>query len=223
MPRMCECGCGIALKGSIRRRFVNDSHRMRANRAVARGERVSAPPVEPSANGHGRARAALDAWLPRAVGAPEPLLEAAKMLADVVDDDPTNSPLWGRYWRALDALAVAALDSAPDWRETQLELKSTQAVEEYRARRYRAANTDGERGRWERMVPVGCLRGEHRWRRETVGYIDCLDCHVVRPDDWVDPPPYRGAIERGQGPLVDPVWSLHRDRFDARHDVEDEE
>jgi hypothetical protein len=137
---------------------------MRANRAAARRERSAAPPIEPSANGHGRARAALEAWLPRAGGAPEPLIEAAKMLADVVDDDPTNSPLWGRYWRAhSDALAIAAMEAAPDWRETQALLASTQAVEGYRAHQYRAAETDEERGRWERMVPIGRLFGDHRW------------------------------------------------------------
>jgi hypothetical protein len=73
------------------------------------------------------------------------------------------------------------MEAAPDWRETQALLASTQAVEGYRAHQYRAAETDEERGRWERMVPIGCLFGDHRWI-ERVMFTVCEDCATVAGD-----------------------------------------
>ncbi|CAN5472217.1 MAG: hypothetical protein ACR2JP_00095 [Acidimicrobiia bacterium] len=63
-------------------------------------------------------------------------------------------------------------------------MRSADGGEQYRAARYRAATTDEERRRWERPVPVGCVRGDHDWHHWPGGRVECRDCGAVESATW---------------------------------------
>ncbi len=114
-----ECGGQFEKpKKGPRKRFCSSGCRSRAWR---RGDRAA--PTEP-----GRNRLALEETLrvqpPPASTAAH--IEAARSLADAVDGDPKNSPLWGRYLDALERLAD--LTVAEEEAEIDAELDKLRAL-----------------------------------------------------------------------------------------------
>src|SRR5262249_31685778 len=96
--RTCECGCGTSLDPNGRKRFVDNAHRMRAARNGADAHtnahiadttahnahtEPGTPPVD-----RGRVRAGLETWLADQIALPEAVVEAARVLADELDDEP---------------------------------------------------------------------------------------------------------------------------------------
>jgi hypothetical protein len=72
---------------------------------------VAAPPV-PNGNEtpEGRARAGLERWLAEQDWrSPAVLVESARLLADQVDTDPSQSALWGRYVALLAEVVTPAV------------------------------------------------------------------------------------------------------------------
>jgi hypothetical protein len=125
----------------------------------------------------------LEAWLQDQVDLPQALTEGARQLAQELDAAPRNSPLWARYVTLLGLLTN-------DWAEGRAiraeaaslfeRLSSAAGVETYRLARYREAADRGEdASRWDRLVPVGCVRGRHHWRRWDGGFTTCQDCDYV--------------------------------------------
>jgi hypothetical protein len=105
----CE-GCGMALTGR-QRRFCGDRCRSRVRRAIdANAVGSAAKGSSPAAAEPGRCRAGLEAWLVDQFDVPEAVTEAARALADRVDADPRNSPLWGRYSTVLGMLTNITLE-----------------------------------------------------------------------------------------------------------------
>ena len=189
--RRCGCGCGETLCGGPRQRFASDACRKRAAR-VGRSEPdtnadnadtdadnpdtdTDTPFVEP-----GRCRAGLERWLVEVDTAPAVLVEHCRLLADEVDRDPDSSPLHGRYSTALGQL-VAHVEIVAETERARLnaalaEITHAGDIETYRATRYRQAVEAGEDpSRWEKLVPVGCVRGSHRFGPAG----GCLDCETV--------------------------------------------
>jgi hypothetical protein len=97
---------------------------------------------------------------------------------------PRNSPLWGRYSELLRQLTgpwAEAQSFNAEVREIYEEFASIRVAEAWRADMRRAASTRGDDPRrWDRLVPQGCARGEHRWRRPDYwGAQRCADCDVL--------------------------------------------
>jgi hypothetical protein len=204
--RLCACGCGEVVIGRRSRRYVGESHRMRALRSrKAAEEQVSGDVVRhdvvaedagrplPSNGSMGRTRAGLEVWIEKQEVEPdEALTSAARELADRVDADPDNSPLWGRYLDCLRQLQEPA-QQAEAWnaavRELYEELATMDAVEAWRHAKYLKAVDDGEPHpeRWTKLVPFGCLLDRHQWHQW--GGPDsprtCLDCRGRLEDDGV--------------------------------------
>ena len=181
----CSDRCRIANRRALPRTPNSNGHGPGSAAEVVRpmDEPVPAPKVEP-----GRARAGLEEWLAEFEELPGGIVAAARVLADEVDADSDNSPLWGRYQTALLALSdhVAEVrartfdELAPVFAEVQ----HASDVERWRAQRYRAAEAAGEDpGRWSRLIPAACAAGNHRPHRWPVGTWECLDCSAE-----VDPP-----------------------------------
>ena len=80
-------------------------------RMCTNGNRRRAEPVPelPVVAVPGRIRAGLEDWLEEYPELPGALVESARALAGVVELDTDNSPLWGRYQRALDQLLEAVM------------------------------------------------------------------------------------------------------------------
>jgi hypothetical protein len=178
--RLCRCGCGKAVtSGNPRKLYVDNTHRMRAARS---GNGHVAVDVEPSPldTEPGRARAGLETWLADVGELPTVLVEAARVLADQVDAEPSDSPLWGRYSHLLAALIDAWREERPFVRGVADDILDSHwtldAIEQYRAERYREATTDAARRRWVRMVPIGCSRGDHDWLKWPAGRVECRGC-----------------------------------------------
>jgi hypothetical protein len=163
--RLCECGCGEQLRGPNSKRFINDSHRKRAARSSA------------------TKRLGLEAFLGVATDLPASLVEAARALADAVDANPDDSPLWGRYTAILDDLHESSStrdgETSVEHVDFLAQLQTVETAETYRAKRYNAATTDDERARWVRLVPIGCAEGSHRVKKWPGGNASCLDCGIA--------------------------------------------
>ena len=179
--RRCHCGCGVALSGGPRQRFASDACRKRAarngtsNPDIDADSDISYPDTPDTVPGE--CRTGLDEWLAEVSDVPAALVAHCRMLADQLDADPDSSPLHGRYTTALGQLAahVEIVSEAERVRlETALsEIAHAGDIETYRASRYRQAVEAGEDpSRWEKLVPIGCVRGEHR---DGPGSA-CLDC-----------------------------------------------
>jgi hypothetical protein len=119
-PKHCE-GCGTLLSGR-QTRFCSARCRSRVRRATDSSAAASAvvkaaerPDGQPDSTGWpddepGRCRVGLETWLETQPNVPEALTEAARSLADRVDADPRNSPLWGRYAHVLSMVVDVALE-----------------------------------------------------------------------------------------------------------------
>lgn len=202
--RTCK-RCGATMPGAgPRRRFCSDACRAAGFRsanaphanakgnaeavveeteAAAVAEEDEAPPQpDPRAVEPGRCRAGLEAWIGTDPDPdlPQALVEAGRALADEVDAAPRNSPLWGRYTAILTALVEArgilGARAEAELQATMRGLQQVDADETERAQRCRGAETSEEARRWTRVVPIGCLEGEHRPYRWPLGAVACLDC-----------------------------------------------
>lgn len=203
MPRYCECGCGAPLDPQSRKRFLSDAHRKRAARAGVVAD-VYADEVghNPDSNGQtqdtagpsrlaGRVRAGLETWLDDRHDLPGVIVEAARVLGDELDDAPAHSPLWGRYTALLELLTTPDREATAFNEEARAlyeEFASIDVAEKWRAQKYREAEAAGEDpSRWSRLVPVGCLKGRHRWHQWPAGPRRmCLDCRGEASADGLE-------------------------------------
>ncbi len=131
----------------------------------------------------GRVRAGPEEWLAEHVDLPGPLVESARTLADVVEREVDNSPLWGRFQRAMDqlleAMGLQTPSMTPEAEAFLADLETVGEAELYRVSWYQAAGSNFERSRWEGIAPIGCVRGDHgadQWGR-------CRDCGSVLTTD----------------------------------------
>jgi hypothetical protein len=138
-------------------------------------------PDRPSAE-PGRVRQGLELWLRDQAVEPEQLVvSAAQQLADQVDREPRNSPLWGRLIALYEKLLTPARQAdAWDFEMERLfaEVALSRADEEWRVEQYRAAVERGEDpSGWSRVVPIGCVHGRHSWRNPNYwGVRVCEHC-----------------------------------------------
>jgi hypothetical protein len=180
------------LEGPSRQRFASDACRKRAARRRASGNGqnpdtiADALPVgEP-----GRARAGLEAWIAEKQGwdLPSSVVEAARLLADQVDGDPDHSPLWGRYLDCLRQLHEPEQQAVAWNHEVERlyqELLIVRADEEWRSSKWREAVERGEDpSGWERVVPIGCARGKHKWRKRADSPPYCVHCDPTGESDF---------------------------------------
>jgi hypothetical protein len=209
VTRLCECGCGKPLpaRSPRSRRFFDNAHRERTRKAKIRAQkRMENPAAGPSApvdvpavrnlgyerptppNGAmGRTRAGLEAWIARQeLELPASLVEACRSLADEVDREPEASPLWGRYLDALRQLQEPAYVAA-EWGKDLQRLHEVAAImradDEWRAAKYREAAERGDAlaEAWDKLVPIGCVRDQHEWRRPDYwGVVRCRNCDTER-------------------------------------------
>lgn len=186
--RFCECGCGEVLSGRRSQRFVSPAHRMRARRAARVSDPAEAAVVPPSGNGsRGSVRLGLEAWLAeQVVEPPEVLVAAARALADEVDADRDDSPLWGRYLDAVRQLQEPVAQTVAindELRRIYESIGLCRADEEWRHAQYMRAVERGDpypEG-WEKVVPIGCVRGRHSWRRPNYsGFVLCQFCETIK-------------------------------------------
>jgi hypothetical protein len=190
----CRGDCGTELprsKGNRSRIWCDDKAcRARWQRATSAKDlapgraEVNADPVPERAQGAetGRALDGLRAWLEGRAALPTSLVAAAEALAIQVDLRPDDSQLWGRYQKALDALTRAAVEHDQDqeraYRDLMIEFDMWPKIEGYRRERHKAALDAGDERqarRFEKLVPIGCTRGEHHWQSRLDGAV-CLDC-----------------------------------------------
>jgi hypothetical protein len=110
--------------------------------------------------------------------------EVARSLADQVDLDPDASPLWGRYLDCLRQLHESEQQAVAWNHEVERvyeRLLIVCADEQWRWSKYRDAVEHGEDPTgWERVVPVSCARGRHRWRGRY-----CENCDPTAERDYV--------------------------------------
>jgi hypothetical protein len=166
--------------GNRPREYCTDRCR---KRAAARS--AALPTTKPGSS----ALDGLNDWLEHRTGLPESLMSAATAIAGQLDAQPSSAPLWGRYLDALAALSASAaererrgIDVINDLRT---EIASAEAADEYRRERRRAAIEAGdedEAKRWDRLVPIGCARGDHRWHQWPAGLRECADCRLDAAD-----------------------------------------
>jgi len=166
---------------------------MRHRRNGGKAEPVQEPehePEHPQAE-PGRARVGLEDWLERYQDLPTPLVETARSLADMVDKSPDHSPLWGRYQHALADLVSARQEQDKEaeieYQDVRAEIKTVQVANHWRAQRYRAATDAGDESearRWEKLVPIGCAKGNHAFHRYSAGACACLDCGANEDGEW---------------------------------------
>jgi hypothetical protein len=175
---------------------VSDAHRKRARRAEndaegqvgGLGGDVTPPPA--SNGSMGRTRAGLEVWIAQREGRdlPASVIEAARSLADQVDHDPDASPLWGRYLDCLRQLhepEQQAIAWNHEVERTYQELLIVRADNEWRFSKYREAVEHGEDPTvWERVVPVGCARGKHKWRQRQFSPPYCENCDPTGESDF---------------------------------------
>jgi len=136
----------------------------------------------------GRVRAGLEAWIEkRAVRSdlPEVTVAAARVLADELDADTSASPLWGRYTAILETLTVSQIEAQQMNAEMRAVVESVALAgrdEEWRAAKYReAVARDEDPTVWEKVVPIGCVRGIHKWRRPDYWrVVRCEYCETER-------------------------------------------
>jgi hypothetical protein len=155
--------------------YCSDRCRKRASRRRASegvGHRPDDVPADLPTQEPGRVRQGLEDWLVGRDGfdeAPSALVEAARVLADQVDGEPRNSPLWGRYTQLLETLVtpqVQGREVAAELGEILSEVALAGADEEWRAAKYQEAVARGDDpSGWEKVVPISCVRGQHSWRR----------------------------------------------------------
>ena len=184
MTRYCACGCGALLNGAKQQRWATDACRKRAGRAAA--ARVAATARTELASG--RVRAGLEQWLVDQPDLPEVTVAAAKVLADELDAATDASPLWGRYTAILETLTapqVLATARSEDMQRLHEKVAIGRADEEWRAAKYGEAVARGDplAESWERVVPIGCARGDHSWRRRDYwGVVRCRRCATQRAE-----------------------------------------
>jgi hypothetical protein len=134
----------------------------------------------------GRLRFGLEQWLEKRAGVgdlPEVTVEAARVLADELDADTGASPLWGRFTHLLELLTAPETQAQAFIAEAAAIYESLGAVagaESWRSVNQRDALERGDDpARWERIVPVGCVRGRHRPHNWGGGVAVCLDCETT--------------------------------------------
>jgi hypothetical protein len=209
--RTCACGCG--LPGLKTKKYVSDSHRKRAQRSGRAGEKDPALPVAaavapPAPNGNGtsggRARLGLEQWLeaqpPELL--PTVLTESARLLADQIDADPSQSAMWGRFVTLLVELVTPAVQERAFNDELRMiyeEMASIRVVEEWRHEQAQKALAAGKSpARWSALIPLGCAMGYHDWfqRGGPDSLKTCLDCRAHLGDDGTS--------------VIWPDWLYHR-------------
>ena len=172
------------MNGSKQQRWATDACRKRAGRAAA--ARVAATARTERASG--RVRAGLEQWLVDQPDLPEVTVAAAKVLADELDAATDASPLWGRYTAILETLTapqVLATARSEDMQRLHEKVAIGRADEEWRAAKYGEAVARGDplAESWERVVPIGCARGGHSWRRRDYwGVVRCRRCATPRAE-----------------------------------------
>lgn len=189
MTRHCACGCEKELKGSSTQRFASDACRKRAARAAARRNGSADGVADNPDAGHrpqitpGRVRSGLESWLEDHDDLPAPLVAAARALSDEVDRRPSASPLWGRLTTILTELVtpqVQAQALTEDLRRLYEYLLIGRADEEWRHEKHMQAIERGDplADVWQRVVPIGCVRGRHSWKPhpDFWGAVRCQHC-----------------------------------------------
>ena len=211
---LCRCGCGESLppSGSNREReFVDDAHRKRFRRRLARdaGAAVAGTPAVLPGELAPELVEAVERWAASSevrafLGDEQAALALAYAPQAAQGHVPSGLLLQrlfagARFAARVEAGVCPGDDSCP-WNLVRLivadgdldgfdfeacshrliaDIGMVRSVETYRARKVQKAlgvGDEAEAARWDRMVPAGCARGDHRWRHHSARLTTCEHC-----------------------------------------------